>query len=50
MKKLQYVCPSCMMVALSTADLIAASVAFLDEDGVIELTAYGFGENGGYGE
>ena len=50
MKKLQYMQPSCMMVALSTADLITASVAFLEEDGIIELTAYGFGDNGGFGQ
>lgn len=52
MKKKLYEFPCCHVVALSALDVITASNAFLDIDGVIELRSYGFIEdgftNGGY--
>ncbi len=42
MKKLNYASPNADLVELSTADVIAASVTVLGDDGVIELRSYGF--------
>lgn len=51
MKKFSYIAPEISVIAVSTADVITASNAFLGVDGVIELTAYGFdGDFGGFGE
>ena len=46
MKKKLYEFPRCHVVALSALDVITASNAFLDVDGVIELKSYGFFEDG----
>lgn len=46
MKKKIYELPCCHVVVLSSSDVITASNAFLGIDGIIELTSYGFGEDG----
>ncbi len=51
MRKISYTAPEISVIAISTADVITASKAFLGVDGIIELTAYGFdGDFGGFAE
>jgi len=46
MKKLNYTSPDAALVEVTSADIIAASRVLLDDNGVIELRSYGFGETG----
>lgn len=43
MKKTTYITPLLSLTELSVVDVISTSESFVDEDGVIQLRKYGFG-------